>query len=441
MFKKSVISVMCIVLIVTGLVACSNPSNNSNGTEGVKTDTSTGNGKEPVTISFWYPSENNDEFYETAVAEFEKIHEHITVDLQALPPVTKDIDIKLNSAKLGGTYPDVFAAFLVFIGTRGARGEFASLDEFIENWDEKDDIFESTYETGTYQGNVLGLGYFPNPKVLAYRKDYFREAGLDPESPPTNWDELAEYAKQLTVTDENGAVVRAGFDIPAMDGSFSYVESFFRQNGSKLIDEDLGVPAFNDEKSVGALEFLVNLKDEIGHIPFDTQKGADDLPFMNGRSAMANLNLPWVMRLIRERPELEEELGIAPVLKQEDQVAFAGYRLYTIGADSDFKEESWELIKFLVSKENMWKQYVENGIPVVRKSLEEDFVNDNPAFNGPALDYIRYGKGKAVVPWTSLYNQYISQAYELAMNHVQTPAEALEEMQRQLEIELEKIAN
>ncbi|MEM8493809.1 MAG: extracellular solute-binding protein [Planctomycetota bacterium] len=39
--------------------------------------------------------------------------------------------------------------------------------------------------------------------VLIYRKDLFAEAGLDPDRPPRDWDELLDYARRLTVPSRN----------------------------------------------------------------------------------------------------------------------------------------------------------------------------------------------------------------------------------------------
>jgi hypothetical protein len=41
------------------------------------------------------------------------------------------------------------------------------------------------------------------------------------------------------------------------------------------------------------------------------------------------------------------------------------------------------------------------------------------------LEYVKYGKGQPVVPWTLISSKYIAQAYESAMNHVKTPEDAL----------------
>ena len=49
---------------------------------------------------------------------------------------------------------------------------------------------------------------------MYYNKDFYREVGLNPEKPASTWDELAEYAKKLTVVDSGGNVQRWGVLIP-----------------------------------------------------------------------------------------------------------------------------------------------------------------------------------------------------------------------------------
>src|SRR3546814_16543857 len=46
---------------------------------------------------------------------------------------------------------------------------------------------------------------------MYYRRDFFVEAGLDPDRPPRTWDEVTEMGKALTKTDSNGTVTRAGW--------------------------------------------------------------------------------------------------------------------------------------------------------------------------------------------------------------------------------------
>ncbi|RYG44874.1 sugar ABC transporter substrate-binding protein, partial [bacterium] len=51
---------------------------------------------------------------------------------------------------------------------------------------------------GSYDGKTYAIPFFQVAMALYYRKDYFREAGLDPSKPPQNWDEFYAYARKLT---------------------------------------------------------------------------------------------------------------------------------------------------------------------------------------------------------------------------------------------------
>ena len=419
--RKVFINLACLILLVGVVIGLNVPAES----------------KGPVKLSFWVPSEGNNwmEYSKNAVREFEASNPHIKVELTMTPASGLDIETKLNAAKLSGTYPDVLAAYLMFIGSRGSRNEFAGLESYVNRWADKSDLFDSVYEIGKYKGNLIGIGYCPAPAMLVYRKDYFQEAGLDPNKAPATWEELSDYALKLTKKDENGNVIRAGFDLPVTD-AFTFPVAFIRQNGSMLVDEKKQKPHLNDAAAAEAIQYLSDLYTKKVSIPFDYQKG-DTVPFVNGRSAMAFLSPNNISTLIQAHPELKDKVAIAPVLKRKVKNAFAGYRLLVIGKNSKYKNESWTLIKFLMTKEQMKKRMVDLKVPVVRKSMTPDFVNLDPA-NKIVLEYVEFGKGQPVVPWVSLYIKYAEQAYEEALNHKKTAQQALNDAQKSLEDELKK---
>lgn len=188
-----------------------------------------------TTVNFWYAGGGGQEkYFNGAVTRFEAKNPDIRIKRTILPSPAKDIEARLNAGKLSNTFPDVFAAYLIFIGTRGAQGDFASMEEYFANWEDKDDLLGSAVEMGRFQGKLVGLGYAPAPLMQLYRKDYFEEAGLDPNKPPTTWEELHAYARKLVKRDSAGTVIRTGFDIPTMDSSNTFIEPFMRGTlGSK----------------------------------------------------------------------------------------------------------------------------------------------------------------------------------------------------------------
>ena len=58
--------------------------------------------------------------------------------------------------------------------------------------------FMENSQTG---GKTWGIPFQRSTIVLYYNKEMFKEAGLDPNKPPANWKEMAEYAQKLTKRD------------------------------------------------------------------------------------------------------------------------------------------------------------------------------------------------------------------------------------------------
>lgn len=66
-----------------------------------------------------------------------------------------------------------------------------------------------------------GIPWQRSTIILYYNKDAYKEAGLDPETPPTTWKELEEYAQKLT-KEENGTTTRYGIQIPSDKAGYVY---------------------------------------------------------------------------------------------------------------------------------------------------------------------------------------------------------------------------
>lgn len=56
----------------------------------------------------------------------------------------------------------------------------------------------------SYDGHIYSIPFFQVAIALYFRKDFFREAGLDPSLPPKNWDEFYRYCRKLTKPGQYG---------------------------------------------------------------------------------------------------------------------------------------------------------------------------------------------------------------------------------------------
>lgn len=75
----------------------------------------------------------------------------------------------------------------------------------------------------SYDGKLYAMPFYQVAMALYYRKDFFIEAGLDPNRPPKNWDEMIAYGRKL-VESKAG---RSGFVFAAGTGGRAYHWSNF----------------------------------------------------------------------------------------------------------------------------------------------------------------------------------------------------------------------
>ena len=117
----------------------------------------------------------------------------------------------IQTALQGGsdTKPDLFVSLATQRFTMDYTGMAMKLDDIIaadpEGQDFIDDFIDGfMLDSYVEDGSIISIPFQRSTEVLFYNKDAFAEVGLDPEAPPTTWDELADYAVKLTNDDRYG---------------------------------------------------------------------------------------------------------------------------------------------------------------------------------------------------------------------------------------------
>jgi ABC-type glycerol-3-phosphate transport system substrate-binding protein len=128
------------------------------------------------------------------VALFERQHPNIDV---------KPTEYAWNGATFAtqlaaGRLPTVFTVPFTDARTLGQNRQVADLTAAIKKypWYKK---FQKTIiaEATTGNGRVIGVPYAAYAQALHYNRQLFKQAGLNPNKPPTTWAQLRKYAKQI----------------------------------------------------------------------------------------------------------------------------------------------------------------------------------------------------------------------------------------------------
>ena len=110
------------------------------------------------------------------------------------------------------------------------------------------DFYPAILDSFNIDGKPYGLPMYVSPYVLYYNKDLFKEAGLDPDTPPTTYDEMMEYAEKLSqLKDSNGNPVYAFGQTPAsVPVSGASINAMVFNFGGTLLDGDGKLSIDND---------------------------------------------------------------------------------------------------------------------------------------------------------------------------------------------------
>src|SRR5690606_18778222 len=176
-------------------------------------------------------------------------------------------DIKVN-AIYSGNYDDtrVRALSALKSGEPAQIAVLFSIDaydlieqEIITPFDEvvKDDagkawlqsFYPAPMANGEIEGNIWGIPFQRSTIVAYYNKDKFKEAELDPESPPKTWDEMVDAGKKLT---KDGTY---GLMIPSTGYAYWMFQALAIQNGKELMSADGLETYFDDPAAIEALDF------------------------------------------------------------------------------------------------------------------------------------------------------------------------------------------
>lgn len=196
------------------------------------------------------------------------------------------------SAFRAGEQPDIVQVFEVGTGTMmAAEGAVYPVYELME--DTGEDFDPSAYLSavvGYYtdtDGHMLSMPFNSSTPILYYNKDVFEAAGLDPETAPETWSDVADYSTKIM---ESGAA-ECGFTSGWIQ--LIQLENFSawhnlpigtKQNGFGGMDTELTV---NGETQVRHWKNLADWQ-ESGAFRYGGPGGGDDAPpaFYAGECAM-----------------------------------------------------------------------------------------------------------------------------------------------------------
>ncbi len=297
-------------------------------------------------------------------------------------------------------------------------------------------FYPALMANGTALGKVWSVPFQRSTIVMYYNKDAFREAGLDPERPPQNWEELVEMGRILTKRDGE-RVERWGLMIPSTGYPYWMFQALAIQNGLELMNREGNETYFDAPEAIEALEFWVALGREYGIMPEGTiEWGTLRQNFLEQKTAIM-WHSTGNLTAVRNNARFDFGVAMLPANKRRGSPTGGGNFYIFKQTSPEEKQAALRLIRFLTSPEKAAEWSIRTGYIATRPDAWEtpamrEYVKGFP-YQLVARDQLAFAVAELATFQAGRVRKALDDAIQAALTGAKSPEQALRDAQRTAE--------
>lgn len=394
----------------------------------------------PITLQ-WQTANLTEEQFEPVwrriIAEFEEAHPNITIE--PILVARADHWTRFVTAAQARQAPCIVS---VDVATAAYNGYLLPLNDFFTT---EPDAFQQAWspdvlQAATWDGQLYGIPSWGGIYGEVYNRNLVEAAGLDPESPPTTWDEYLTWMQALTNDNQWGLAVLGG----PTDTTTRVLLTWIWSNGGEAFNEDMTEATFaSDPRSLEAIEFYLGLALEHGvAAPGPVTTNYLEQTNLFAQEQIGSMrNAYWgFAKVLGDNPDLEGNLFAAAIpVTTGTPVTLATMTADSISSNCQHPEAAWEFIKF--NNEHRWA--IERALVANWMPLRGDLLDDPEVTSDPVLEsFLEFGQNARTYPlphpaWADIAANDIVNAVQRALLREGT----VEEVFRRLDEDLTRKLN
>jgi multiple sugar transport system substrate-binding protein len=387
-------------------------------------------------VTIWYDGTEEDSVARLE-PEFEALHPDIDLQFEIVPYadlVTKEM--VACQAKEG---PDLMWQSYAWTNSFAKKGLLQSFNSYLENSDAIDlnDFDQTALELGNVDGEVYGLAWSTEAMCLVYNKELFREAGLDPDSPPQTWDEVIEYAQALTKdTDGDGNIDQYGYGLVGnLTGNtwFRFIPDLWSAGG-EVANDDLTESTLNSDAAIEAATYYSELLTKY-HVAPDSSvsNGASEIRtlFNNNKIGMYIDGQSAVMNIQNDAPDLDVGVALWPGKDGPLEAGLGGYYV-AMPKNAANPDDAWTFLEYFLSEEV--QEWFPHAFPANLEARNAERFNDE--INTVFAEQLSHTKNFQPLDDTPAAQQIILDAVQSMLSEAATPEEAMNTAKEELDATL-----
>lgn len=335
-----------------------------------------GDGKIDGNLTFWtQDTEPWKTYFEPAIERFKEAYPDVNITVEYFA----DFSDKANQAFAAGEEPDVMQT-VASITDWAKAGKIVEVPESVMSADEMESTYyESALKNKMYDGkyysipseiNVESPSLYVNMDILE-KEGFELPDGWIENNGPASFEELIDFAKQLTIKDSNGDVTRSGLAYCYAQWEANFL-SLIIQCGGDYRDEANNQVHFVTPEAHEAAEILLKYCQGPDAVSDDGDTRYDS--FIQGTAAMC-VGAPWYAGSFAiDIPDVNYQVFNMPAwVDGADPVSLGtGGWGYIVSEKCKNKEAAWAFVEFMTSAEETGEwAYTTGALPARSDALTD----------------------------------------------------------------------
>lgn len=358
--------------------------------------------QDPDTLVFWERSGGNADMTDRLIELWNSSHPDKPIEITYIPHA--EMVAKLAQAIASGDVPDLMGLDLIYGPQFEKAGQLVDITDYFANDPHFETASPGHKTVATWEGRVYGVPLYADVSALFYNKDLFRQAGLDPDKPPTSLGELREYADKITALGDD----IKGYYLPGSCAGCNIftVGPLMWASGVKIETAGPGDEPLVGDSLIPVMQWLRDMVQSGNVHESDRAENGETfhLQFGSGKVGMmgtGNFNI----KLARDQnPDMDFGISLLPGLESGSYASFIGGDLVVIPKGSKRVEDAVAFMRWLLSDEVQVYGYA----GILNMTTRTDMA-DNPYFREePLIQQISKAIAVGQTPYTLTFFEQIN---------------------------------
>ena len=351
-----------------------------------------------------------------------------------------DARVKALAALQSGSPAQLSVMFSIDIHELRNLEAIVAFDDVVSTNEEREwlnSFYPALMENGNADGKTWGVPFQRSTIVMYYNKDMFRAAGLDPEMPPTTWEEFISIGQKLTQKDGSGTVQQWGAMIPSTGYPYWMFGALTKQNSEVLMNQAGTETYFDKPGVVEALEYWQDLGNKHAMMP----KGMIEWGTLRQNFLDEKTAIMWhsTGNLTTVKNKASFDFGVAKLPGNKELGSPTGGGNFYIFKDStdEEKKAALKFVKFMTSAEQAahWSKstgYMGVGPSAYETETLKAYLKTFPPA-AVARDQLTHATAELSTHEAGRVRKFLDDAIQAALTGQSSAEEALTDAQKQAE--------